>query len=620
MSGGHYAVTIMPRTLSGLACGDEEAPLPYPGSASQFEVLALSSSGAASLHAPGYQSPGRGSVRSYRRVSLNPARLAERFRNRYPHVTIVLDGWGIGHHDEGDATFQGRTPTLTRLLSSCPGSQILAHGTYVGLPSPKDIGGSEVGHLTMGAGQILPQGATRIKQLIDCGDFDRLPVLNQLVDRCLAKNSALHLVGLLSDGNVHSHISHFEAIIRHAEARGVKRVYVHALLDGRDVPYQSALDYVEPLEARFAAINAAHPGFDYAIASGGGREVITMDRDTNWEKVRLGWQVHVQGRAGEAFPSATAAVKALRQRMPDSADQDLPPFLVVRDGKPVGAMRDGDCAIFVNFRSDRAIEFSRAMVEDSFTAFDRAPRPDVLYAGMMTYDEDTNLPPLTLASAGGVKNPFGKRVLNWGLEQFRLAETQKYAHVTFFYNGGYRQPLDPAHEEYVLIPSDKVRSYAEAPTMKAAEIGKKARDLILSRRFHFGLINFANADMVGHTGDLGAAIRAVEAVDQALAGIVDAIGQAGGTLLITADHGNADEMIGFNPKTGKREPHTRHTLNPVPVVLFDPAFRPGDYALKAPNPDRPNTLSMLAATNAILLGRTPDSDLDDPLFDLNGSR
>jgi 2,3-bisphosphoglycerate-independent phosphoglycerate mutase len=219
-----------------------------------------------------------------------------------------------------------------------------------------------------------------------------------------------------------------------------------------------------------------------------------------------------------------------------------------------------------------------------------------------------------------VKRPFGKRVLEWGLEQFRLAETQKYAHVTFFYNGGYRQPLDPAKEAYVLIPSDKVQSYAQAPNMKAKEIGQKARELILSRRFQYGLINFANADMVGHTGNLAAAMQAVEAVDQALAGIVEAITQAGGTLLITADHGNADEMIGFNPKTGKREPHTRHTLNPVPVVLFDPAYQPGAYRFRAPNPERPNTLSMLAATNSILLGRVPDSDLDDPLFDLNGSR
>ncbi len=548
---------------------------------------------------------------------MKPAQLAQRFRNRAPHVLIVLDGWGIGHHDEGDAIYQARTPNLTRLFGTHAHSQILTHGPYVGLPSMKDLGGSEVGHVTMGAGHILPQGTTRIKRLIDSGEFFQGATLNRLVDQCVAKGSALHLLGLLSDGNIHSHISHFEAVIRHAVARGVRRLYVHALLDGRDVPYQSALDYVEPLEADLDKIGREHPGYDYAIASGGGREVLTMDRDTNWEKVRLGWEVHVRGTAGEGFPTAAAAVKELRRRTPDAVDQDLPAFRVVRDGKAIGPMRDGDAAICMNFRADRAIEFSRAMVEDVFPHFDRGPRPDVLYAGMTTYDEDTGLPPLTLVAAGGVKNPFGKRVLEWGLDQFRLAETQKYAHVTFFYNGGYRQPLDPKHEEYALIPSDKIDSFAKAPVMKAREIGQKARELILSRRFGFGLINFANADMVGHTGNIAAAIQGVEAVDQALGTIIAAVAQAGGTCLVTADHGNADEMISLNPTTGRREPNTRHTLNPVPVVLFDPAYRVGDYALKACDAEKPNTLSMLAATHSILLGREPDSDLDDSLFDLN---
>jgi len=548
---------------------------------------------------------------------LNPAQLAERFRNRSPHVLIVLDGWGIGHHDEGDAIALARTPHMKRLFQTYPHSRILAHGSYVGLPTDKDIGGSEVGHLTMGAGRILPQGATRIKHMIESGEFFKAPVLNQLLDRCVANGTTLHLLGLLSDGNIHSHISHFYAVMRHAVARGVKRLYLHALLDGRDVPYQSALDYVEPMEAECEKIRAEHPGYDYAIASGGGREVLTMDRDTNWAKVELGWRVHVQAAAGEPFPSAAAAVRELRRRAPNGVDQDLPPFRVVRDGNPLGPMRDGDAAIFMNFRADRAIEFSQAMLLDDFPHFERAPRPDVLYAGMMTYDEDTGLPPLTLAAAGGVKHPFGKRVLEWGFDQFRLAETQKYAHVTFFYNGGYRQPLDPKHEDYVLIPSDRLPSFAQAPAMKAREIGQKARALILSGRYRFGLINFANADMLGHTGDIAAAIRGIEAVDQALGEVVAALAQVGGTCLITADHGNADEMISLNPKTGKREPNTRHSLNPVPVVLVDPLFEAGDYALKPPDPDKPNTLSMIAATNSILLGRVPDSDIDDSLFALN---
>ncbi|HUJ74127.1 MAG TPA: 2,3-bisphosphoglycerate-independent phosphoglycerate mutase, partial [bacterium] len=263
--------------------------------------------------------------------------LAARFQGRTPHLLIVLDGWGIGHHDEGDAIYLAKTPTMHRLAEVSACGQILTHGLYVGLPSPKDIGGSEVGHLTMGAGRILPQGPTRIKRLIDSGEFFKGAALNQLVQQCLDRHSALHLLGLLSDGNVHSHISHFQAVIRHAVARGVERLYVHALLDGRDVPYQSALDYVDPLEAWFDQIRGEHPGWDYRIASGGGREVITMDRDTNWEKVHLGWQVHVHGTGGIAVPSAGSAVRQLRATMPDAIDQDLPPFVVMRDGQPVGA-------------------------------------------------------------------------------------------------------------------------------------------------------------------------------------------------------------------------------------------------------------------------------------------
>jgi 2,3-bisphosphoglycerate-independent phosphoglycerate mutase len=551
----------------------------------------------------------------------NPQRLralAERFKGRAPHLTIVLDGWGCGAQDEGDAIFLARKPVLTRLKESCAHTTIYTHGHYVGLPSQKDIGGSEVGHLTMGAGRIMPQGPTRIMQLIASGEFQRGEVLNRLIDNVVQRGTALHLIGLLSDGNVHSHIDHFHAVIDHALRRGVKRLYVHALLDGRDVPYQSALEYVEPLEAKLEAIRRDQPGCDYAIASGGGREVITMDRDTVWEKVRRGWMVHVNGAEAAPFPSAAAAIKEFRRQAPNTVDQDLPPFVVTRNGQPIGPIQDGHSVIFMNFRADRAIEFSRAMVEDAFTGFDRGRRPAVLYAGMMTYDEDTGLPPNTLVAAGGVKDGFPRRLVELGIPQFRLAETQKYAHVTFFYNGGYREPLDNKLEEYVLIPSDKMDSFAKAPQMKAKEIGAKARQLILSGRFRYGLINFANTDMVGHTGDLAAAVRAAEAVDAALGVIIEALAQTGGTALITADHGNADEMISLNPKTGKREPNTRHSLNPVPAILFDPLYRgPQDYTLRALDGANPNTLSRVAATNYLLLGMVPPDGIDPPLFDLS---
>jgi 2,3-bisphosphoglycerate-independent phosphoglycerate mutase len=540
--------------------------------------------------------------------------LAEHFKGRRPLINIILDGWGIGAHDEGDAIFQARKPNMERLLRDFPNATILTHGPYVGLPSPKDIGGSEVGHLTMGAGRIFPQGPTRIKQLIESGEFFEGEVLNRLVANCLEGGRALHLIGLLSDGNVHSHIDHFHAVIEHALRRGVARLYVHALLDGRDVPYQSALTYVEPMEEWFRRIVREHPERDYAIASGGGREVITMDRDQNWERIRLGWDVHVRGQGAAFFSSARAAIESFRKRRPNAVDQDLPPFVVAREGQPVGPIRDGDSAIFMNFRGDRAIEFSRAMVEDRFPYFDRGRRPAVQFAGMMVYDEDTDLPPQRLVGSAKVNDGFGRRILELGLDQFRLAETQKYAHVTFFFNGGYREPLDPRHEHYVLIPSDKIDSFAKAPAMKAKEIADKACELIRSGKFDFGLINFANTDMVGHTGDITAAIQAAEAVDRALGLIMAALAEAKGLALITADHGNADEMISLNPKTHQREPNTRHSINPVPVILYDPLYRPGDYRMIAGGDGRPLTLSRISATNYLLLGRRPPGDVDDPLL------
>jgi 2,3-bisphosphoglycerate-independent phosphoglycerate mutase len=544
------------------------------------------------------------------------ADLTGHFKGRAPLLLIVLDGWGIGAHDEGDAIYHARKPTVDSLGLTFAQTHLFTHGPYVGLPAPFDIGGSEVGHMTMGAGNILPQGPTRIKRMMDSGEFFRTEALNDLIDNCLAKDTPLHLLGLLSDGSVHSHIGHFHRIIDFAVERGVRRLFVHALLDGRDVPYQSALDYVEPLEARLDEITAERDGWCYAIASGGGREVITMDRDQVWEKVRRGWEVHVLGRCENTFPCAADAIRALRGHSPDLIDQDLPPFVVTRDGRPVGPIEDGAALIFMNFRGDRAIEFTRAMVVDDFDGFEREGRPHIMFASMMTYDEDTHMPPVTLMTPASVARPFGRRILELGLEQFRLAETQKYAHVTFFFNGGYREPLDADKEQYVLIPSHRVNSFAEVPAMKAREIGQRAVALILSGRFRFGLINFANADMVGHTGNLAAAVQAVQAVDAALATIFEALARVGGLALVTADHGNAEQMISDNPKTGKREINTRHSLNPVPLYLFDADYR-GEYRLRSCDPEHPLTLANLAATMFILLGLPVPDDIEPPLFVLD---
>ena len=537
------------------------------------------------------------------------------FDGRRPALLIIMDGWGIGTGGPEDAIAQANTPVFDRLWRDFPHTQLLTHGPYVGLSSEKDLGGSEVGHLTMGAGRILDQGPTRITKAIADGSFFESPVLNEIIGHVLEHGSTLHLLGLLSDGNVHSHIEHFLAVIRHADARGVARLRLHALFDGRDVGIQTAQDYVARVEALFADINA-RGGRDYRIASAGGREVITMDRDHDWRKVQAGWEAHVHGRAPHAFRSAIEGIEHFRAETPGLVDQDMPPFVLVDDhGDPVGPMRDGDAVLMMNFRGDRAIEITEAFELDDFDGFDRGERPDVLYAGMMVYDEDRNLPRLQVMGPTVVENAFGERILRAGIRQFRLTETQKFPHVTFFFNGGRREPLDPAMEDYILIPSDKGVSFADVPEMKAPEIAARAVELIESGEYGFGLINFANADMVGHCGRLDAAVRAVEAVDAAIGRIVAALERAGGTALITADHGNAEEML-VHTDHGD-EPCTRHSTNPAPCILFDAEWD-GGYHLRQPGPDddvqRTPGLSHLAATLFVMLGMAPPADMNPPLI------
>lgn len=497
--------------------------------------------------------------------------------NKRPVLLIVMDGWGIGAGGPGDAVSRAETPVFDRLWENYAHTQLLTHGPYVGLPSGNDMGGSEVGHLTMGAGQILEQGPTRINNAIADGSFFQSEAVQQVM-KVAQTDHTLHLIGLLSDGNIHSHLSHFRALINHAFEQGVKRLRVHALLDGRDVGIQSAQHYVCELEEAFSDINK-HNGFDYCFASGGGRERIIMDRDQHWSKVAEGWDLMVHGKGEHRFPSMLAAIDFFRTAQAGLVDQDMPGFVIVDDeNQPVGVINDGDAVVMVNFRGDRAIEITEAFELDDFDGFDRGVRPDIFYAGMMVYDEDRNLPSLQMMGPTRVDNPFGKRLVELGIKQFRLTETQKYAHVTFFFNGGYRLPLNPAMEDYILIPSDKGVSFADAPEMKAPDIAARAVELIESGEYGFGLINFANADMVGHCGEMEAAIAAVEAVDTAVGHIVEALEKAGGCALITADHGNAEEMTVVT-QAGGLEPSTKHSTNPVPCILFDPAFD-GSYRLR----------------------------------------
>ena len=537
--------------------------------------------------------------------------LIERFSGRKPLVNIILDGYGIGKADESNAIHLASAPFMDLLTKDFAGTSLFTHGRHVGLPGETDMGGSEVGHLTIGAGKIISQGATLISNAIKDGSFFQSAVLKEALNT--AQSGALHLLGLLSDGNVHSHIDHFEAVIKEAVRLGVKKCYVHALLDGRDVGVQSADIYVQQLDRLFEKILSDHPDWDYGIASGGGREVITMDRDKTWPKVEAGWNTHVLGKSGNYFASALEAIQYFREQTPDLIDQDCPSFNIHNTQGDIPTIQDGDAVIFMNFRGDRAVELTMALTEDNFSGFKRNQRPSIYFAGMMVYDEDNNIPQNQIMESAHVENPFGKRILELGLNQFRLAETQKYAHVTFFFNGGYRKPLDPNKEIYHLVESDKIESFALAPQMKAAEIAGQAVEFIQSGQHEFGLINFANADMVGHTGDMKAAIKAVETVDTAVKQICDAVRKANGLAIITADHGNADEMIITNKKTGKAEVSTKHSLNPVPFVIYDPAYQ-GDYRLKQLSDESVLDLSMIAATNFLLLGQKVPDDLNDSLF------
>ena len=539
-------------------------------------------------------------------------KLQQYFSGRGPLIHVVLDGWGVGAADETNAVNRANLPVMSRLIQGCPYTQLWTHGKYVGLPNEKDMGGSEVGHMTMGAGMVMEQGPTLIQNLLQSGEFFENPVLSRIIQNCVERDTPLHLLGLLSNGNIHSHVDHTEAIIRHAFQSGIRRCYLHALLDGRDVGVQSALDFTEPLEKLFSELKGQRPGIDYAFASGGGREVTTMDRDNNWEKIETGWQIHVQGQSENQFPSIRDAIEHFRKQNPEIIDQDIPGFVIIRNGEAVGRIEDQHALIFTNFRGDRATEFSQAVLADDFPYFERYRCPEVLFAGMTQYDQDNQIPPDYLVGTPVVEEPFGKRILELGLKQFRLTETQKFAHVTFFYNGGYREPLDPLQENYHFISSDKIPSFAERPAMKAPGISKKAVEFINSGEYQYGLINFANADMVGHTGDFQATVQAVEAVDAALDNIVRAIDAVNGLLVITADHGNADEMLISN-QNGTLTTSTKHSLNPVPFLIYDPLYN-GDYRLKPFGQDYNNNLSNIAATNFLLLGQAVPDDLAPSLF------
>lgn len=487
-----------------------------------------------------------------------------------PLAVIVMDGVGLSDHREGNAVALANTPNLDRLMANYPNTAIKAHGLAVGLPSDEDMGNSEVGHNALGSGQIYNQGAKLVNAAIQTGSLFRGETWKRLIGNCVRNHSTLHFLGLFSDGNVHSHIAHLKAMLIKAKEEGVKKARIHILLDGRDVGETSALEYVEPFEAFLD--DRRDSSFDVKIASGGGRMAITMDRyEADWDMVKRGWRIHVLGE-GRAFSSAKEAIATYRAET-NVVDQFMPGFVITENNKPVGTIEDNDSVIFFNFRGDRAIEISRAFEAKEFDKFDRVRVPHVVYAGMLEYDGDLHIPSRYLVSPPSIVNTLGENLSKAGVTQYALSETQKYGHVTYFWNGNNSGKFEG--ETYVEIPSDKV-PFEQRPWMKSAEITDSLIEAIRSGKYRFLRINFPNGDMVGHTGDLSAAIIAVEAVDLCLARILPVIDEMHGVAIITADHGNAEEMyeskkgvVSIDEKTGKPKPKTSHTLNKVPCIIYD---------------------------------------------------
>lgn len=505
-------------------------------------------------------------------------------KRRGPVVLVIMDGMGIGKDNEGNAFFLARTPNLDRLMKSSPYTTLKAHGTAVGLPSDADMGNSEVGHNALGAGRIFDQGAKLVSNAIESGEVFTTPVWKELIDKPAKSGSALHFIGLLSDGNVHSHINHLFRIIEKAASEGVKKLMVHILLDGRDVPETSANLYIEQLENFLEKFSAQ--GMNYRIASGGGRMVTTMDRyEADWNIVKRGWDAHVLGKA-RPFKSAMEALETFRKEDPGVIDQYLPSFTVVDDKGPVGAIEDGDSVILFNFRGDRAIELTKAFEMKEFKFFDRERVPAVVFAGMMQYDGDLKIPEKFLVNPPRIDNTVSEYLVASGVRQYAISETQKFGHVTYFWNGNRTEKFDEASETYFEVPSDRVE-FNERPWMKGAEITDKVIETIEAGGYDFIRLNYPNGDMVGHTGDLEAAIIAAETVDICLKRLLEAVEKSGGIAFITADHGNLDEMFEVDAKTGefqrdkttgKLKSKTAHTLNPVPVIIYDPEFK-GEYEI-----------------------------------------
>lgn len=476
-------------------------------------------------------------------------------------VLVIMDGIGISNQKEGNAVYYANTKNLDMLINQYPNTTIKAHGKAVGLPTDKDMGNSEVGHNALGCGQIYSQGAKLVDEAVKTKSIFKSKTWKKLVDN--AKNTTMHFIGLLSDGNVHSHINHLFALMEQAKKEKIKNVRVHILLDGRDVGEVSALKYVDMLEEKMKELNDQN--FTAKIASGGGRMAITMDRyEANWSMVEKGWMTHVLG-IGRKFSSAKTAIETYRTEK-QVIDQDLDPFVIAENNEPVGKIETGDSVVFFNFRADRSIELSRCFDDEDFAQFDRVRIPNVVFAGMIEYDTDLKIPKNYLTNPPNIQYTLTEELCKYHIREYAVSETQKFGHVTYYWNGNKSEKIDEELETYEEVDSDII-PFEQKPRMKADEITEKLITAIKSNKYDFLRCNFPNGDMVGHTGNYESTIKGVEAVDENLGKIMEVVREEKDTILIVlADHGNAEEM--YQLENGERIPKTSHTLNKVPFILY----------------------------------------------------
>ena len=542
-----------------------------------------------------------------------------------PLLLIILDGLGVFKKNAdgypGNAIDIAQPKNITKLLENEKiVAYLKAHGTAVGMPSDDDQGNSEVGHNAMGAGRVFSQGASLVDNAINDRSLFEGDTWKEMIDNALTHKTPVHLIGLLSDGNVHSNISHLMALISECDKREIKEVYVHGLLDGRDVPPLSALRYFGELQDFLWSLRVQalkdNKKRRYYIASGGGRMVTTMDRyEADWSIVERGYQAHVLGE-GPLFADALTAIAEMRKE--HSVDDQYLPHWVVRDPenseKPIAQIDDNHNVIFYNFRGDRAIEICRAFVDTDFKGFERKRFPKVFFAGMMEYDGDLHIPPKYLVSPPAIERTVSEYLAKNDISQYAISETQKFGHVTYFWNGNNSAKFSEENEEWVEIESDRI-PFDQAPNMKAKEITQELEKALTSGKYKFLRVNFANGDMVGHTGSLDAAVEAVRALDEAVGHLVAIIDELEGTVIITADHGNCEQMYAVNKKTGEAvlgaggnfDKMTSHTLNPVPFMMRSPDVGKFELNDKVKDPG----LGNIASTLLMLLGfNKPDDYLD----------